>query len=218
MGPPYIAIRLVDNPVGKIILNHGRSGGVDMSHVAVAPYDGVGRADRIGLNFTEVGTGVYFDLNGDGQLEQISWTSPSADDAWLSLDRNHNGFIDGGVVASNPSMAGLVHALSLGQPLGDIRLLSLGTGANLESLPGATHDWGIAQWGQRIVSVTIDGVADLVDQQCRQVLGGRYLRVNPIVDPPIEMDDIGKLKKLVDYGKGAYSADLKKWVEKVFLA
>lgn len=50
--------RLVDNPVGRIILNHGRSVGVDMSHVVMAKYDGVGRADRIGLNFTEVGTGV----------------------------------------------------------------------------------------------------------------------------------------------------------------
>jgi len=52
------ASRLVDNPVGKIILNHARAVGVDVQHVAVAKYDGVGRADRIGLNFTEVGTGV----------------------------------------------------------------------------------------------------------------------------------------------------------------
>ncbi len=52
------ASRLVDNPVGKIILNHARSVGMDVSHVAIAKYDGVGRADRIGLNFTEVGTGV----------------------------------------------------------------------------------------------------------------------------------------------------------------
>jgi 2-dehydro-3-deoxygluconokinase len=50
--------RLVDNPVGRIILNHGRGVGMDMSHVVMAKYDGVGRADRIGLNFTEVGTGV----------------------------------------------------------------------------------------------------------------------------------------------------------------
>src|SRR3954471_10104897 len=50
--------RLVDNPLGRIIVNHGRSVGVDMSHVAMAKYDGVGWADRIGLNFTEVGTGV----------------------------------------------------------------------------------------------------------------------------------------------------------------
>src|SRR5437868_3130955 len=50
--------RLVDNPVGRIILNHGRSVGMDMSQVVTAKFDGVGREDRIGLNFTEVGTGV----------------------------------------------------------------------------------------------------------------------------------------------------------------
>src|SRR3954462_10626833 len=50
--------RVVDNPLGKLILNHGRAVDMDMSNVAVAKFDGVGRADRIGLNFTEVGTGV----------------------------------------------------------------------------------------------------------------------------------------------------------------
>ncbi len=50
--------RLVDNPLGHIILNHGRAVGLDMSHVVMAKYDGVGKVDRIGLNFTEVGTGV----------------------------------------------------------------------------------------------------------------------------------------------------------------
>src|SRR6478672_3850627 len=52
------ASRIVDNPVGRIILNQARAVGVDVSNVVVAKYDGVGRADRIGLNFTEVGTGV----------------------------------------------------------------------------------------------------------------------------------------------------------------
>ena len=50
--------RMVDNPVGRIVLNHGRSVGMDMRHMVMAKYDGVGRADRVGLNFTEVGTGV----------------------------------------------------------------------------------------------------------------------------------------------------------------
>ena len=50
--------RMVDNPVGRLVLNHGRSVGMDMRHMIMAKYDGVGRADRVGLNFTEVGTGV----------------------------------------------------------------------------------------------------------------------------------------------------------------
>lgn len=50
--------RLPDNPVAWMIRNHARGGGLDLSHVVWVPYDGVGRQDRVGLNFTEVGTGV----------------------------------------------------------------------------------------------------------------------------------------------------------------
>jgi len=50
--------RLVDNPLGHFIKNHARASGMDISEVVWVPYDGAGRADRIGLNFTEVGMGV----------------------------------------------------------------------------------------------------------------------------------------------------------------
>lgn len=50
--------RLVDNPLGHFIRNHAKTSGMDVSEVIWVPYDGVGRADRIGLNFTEVGIGV----------------------------------------------------------------------------------------------------------------------------------------------------------------
>src|SRR5438445_28747 len=38
--------RLVDNPLGRLVVNHGRAVGVDMSHVVTAQYDGLGREDR----------------------------------------------------------------------------------------------------------------------------------------------------------------------------
>jgi 2-dehydro-3-deoxygluconokinase len=50
--------RLVDNPLGHFIQNHARTSGMDVSEIVWVPYDGSGRADRIGLNFTEVGIGV----------------------------------------------------------------------------------------------------------------------------------------------------------------
>jgi 2-dehydro-3-deoxygluconokinase len=50
--------KLVDNPLGHFIKNHARASGMDLSEVVWVPYDGSGRADRIGLNFTEVGIGV----------------------------------------------------------------------------------------------------------------------------------------------------------------
>lgn len=50
--------RLPENYVASMIRNHARAGGLDVGEVVWVPYDGVGRADRVGLNFTEVGTGV----------------------------------------------------------------------------------------------------------------------------------------------------------------
>jgi len=47
---------LNDSPMGRIVGNHARSVGMDISHAPVHKYDGVGKKDRIGLNFTEVGT------------------------------------------------------------------------------------------------------------------------------------------------------------------
>src|ERR1700722_5551222 len=47
---------LNDSPMGRIIMNHARSVGMDISHAVTRKWDGVGKRDRIGLNFTEVGT------------------------------------------------------------------------------------------------------------------------------------------------------------------
>src|ERR1700742_1474317 len=43
------------SPMGRIVANHARAVGMDISHAVTKKYDGVGKVDRIGLNFTEVG-------------------------------------------------------------------------------------------------------------------------------------------------------------------
>src|ERR1041385_5008057 len=49
---------LADNAVGRLVQDLIYQGGVDQSHVQWVKFDGVGRTDRNGLNFTERGFGV----------------------------------------------------------------------------------------------------------------------------------------------------------------
>jgi 2-dehydro-3-deoxygluconokinase len=53
-----VVTALADNQVGRLVEDFILQGGVDTSYLRWAPYDGVGREVRNGLNFTERGYGV----------------------------------------------------------------------------------------------------------------------------------------------------------------
>lgn len=85
---------------------------------------------------------------------------------------SYDGFIDGGVFATNPSLVGLAQALDSrnAEPatLSDVRLLSLGSGTVPHLVSEQQVDWGIIQWGTKLVSIMLEGVADVARFQCQQ--------------------------------------------------
>ena len=53
-----VVTALVDNEIGRLLEDLILQGGVDTSFIKWSPFDGIGRAERNGLNFTERGFGV----------------------------------------------------------------------------------------------------------------------------------------------------------------
>src|SRR6476661_7145427 len=52
---------------------------------------------RDGFHLSGPDPAVRFDIDADGVLDNIAWTRAGGDDAFLCMDRNHNGVIDNGI-------------------------------------------------------------------------------------------------------------------------
>lgn len=90
---------LVDNPLGALVANHARAGGINLDYVVNKPYDGVGKEARIGLNFTEVGTGVRSSvtLYDRGHSATMNMQAGDVDFADLFGNRGVRWFHTGGI-------------------------------------------------------------------------------------------------------------------------
>ncbi len=106
-----IVTALADNPIGRLVEDLVRQGGVDQSHIRWLPYDGVGRLARNGLNFTERGFGVRAPLGcSDRGHTAISQLKPGEID-WEGIFGNegalwfHTGGVFTGLSETTPLVA-----------------------------------------------------------------------------------------------------------------
>ena len=140
---------------------------------------------------------------------------------------SYQGYVDGFVVANNPSMCALSQVV---QPpdeqdengsvhkdegtavaeLSDIVLFSLGTGLNPRYIDDDEADWGWIKWmiqlspkrqwyALPLVFMMWEGGIELANFQCRQFLGSRFHRLDPLLPQLIDIDDVkrmGLLKKI----------------------
>ena len=132
----------------------------------------------------------------------------------------YDGFIDGGVVANNPSVCALTQAINPptgAQKLDDISLLSLGTGNNPKYMEVRDPNLGLVQWAPRMINLMLEGGAGLADYQCEQLLGMQYLRVNPILPETIAMDEVSKIPLLIDVASNFDLSGTIFWLKRHYL-
>jgi len=123
-------------------------------------------------------------------------------------------YIDGGVVANNPSMAAVAQTQDTrntepAPKLDDIFLLSIGTGTNLSYIKGRNLDWGLAQWAKPLVSLLLDASMGIADFQCRHILKQNYRRIAPVFphDTNIKLDEWQRSQELIDFGNASPLTD-----------
>ncbi len=112
----------------------------------------------------------------------------------------YQGYVDGGMFANNPAMAGVTLAVQYGVPIEDITVFSISTGCNPEALPvdDANQSRGLVQWAPDLISLLMSASSESTDAACRMMLGGRYCRVNPMLPDTISLDDAEAVPKLIE--------------------
>jgi patatin-like phospholipase/acyl hydrolase len=131
----------------------------------------------------------------------------------------YQGYVDGGVVANNPSMCALAQAIDAptgGRSLREIDLLSLSTGMNPHFISEQNAEWGVVQWVPHLISLILEGSVGLADYQCRQVLGKRYQRLNPILPVDVPLDKIDQIPLLKEIAGGADISQAVAFVKKYY--
>lgn len=152
------------------------------------------------------------DSDGDERVRDVAARTCAAPTYFPA----YQGYVDGGVVANNPSVSALAQALHEGCELRELALLSIGTGAEPKFVRGSP-DWGWGQWARPLVNLMISGVMGVADFQCRQLLRERYHRLNPYLDRGVDLDDTREatLDYLEEAAEGLDLAPELDWLEAV---
>lgn len=130
----------------------------------------------------------------------------------------YQGYIDGGMIANNPSVCALAQALSANganvASSRDVLLLSIGTGFSPERIESIGGDWGVEQWNFRLVSIPIGRSEDVAHYQCGAILGDCYERIQPRLPKAVGLDDVGAIDDL-DRIAGSYldSAEMRSSID-----
>lgn len=138
---------------------------------------------------------------------------------------SHDGYIDGGMMANNPSTAAIAYALGHAQPrpaLEDVCVLSIGTGLSPSIINYDTKGWGVIQWmlnpfrspAEPLLNVLFDGVVEADAIMSRHMIKPRYLRLNPPLAQPTGLDNWKAIPQLIKTAADYELGPTFEWIEK----
>lgn len=128
---------------------------------------------------------------------------------------SYQGYVDGGVVCNNPSVAALAQALDPGtggQQIGNVALLSVGTGRNPRRIEGERRDWGLIGWAPHLVDMLIEGSMDAVRYECDRLLCDRFRRVDTWLSEPVALDDAQVIPAMIGVGSTIELDEVVAWL------
>jgi len=189
-----------DNPVGRLVEDFMLQGGVDVSHVAWMPYDGIGRTVRNGLNFVERGFGCRGARScADRGLTAVSQLKPGMID-WENLFGREGvrWFHTGGIFAalSETTAEVAIEALKAAKKYGTVTSYDLNYRASLwKSIGGQARAREVNREIAKYVDVMIGNEEDFTAALGFEVEG---------VDANLTALPVDSFAKMIDRARAAY--------------
>lgn len=142
---------------------------------------------------------------------------------------SYQGYVDGFVVANNPSMCALAQALDTAEvDLKNIVLLSVGTGLNPRYIDDKDTDWGWVKWmiqldrqqqhlyALPLVYMMWEGGVDLANYQCKHLIHDRFHRLDPVLTELVDIDEVDKMDRLEQIANDAKLEKTEIWIGDYF--
>eukprot|EP01117_Protostelium_nocturnum_P012990 TRINITY_DN4812_c0_g1_i1.p1 TRINITY_DN4812_c0_g1~~TRINITY_DN4812_c0_g1_i1.p1 ORF type:complete len:382 (-),score=167.25 TRINITY_DN4812_c0_g1_i1:232-1377(-) len=111
----------------------------------------------------------------------------------------YQGRIDGGTYANCPAMVAVTSAINAGVKPEDIVVLSLSTGNSPQHIPSDVYgegNWGIYEWGTRLIDILLDANTQSTNYQCECLLSKRYHRIDPLLKTSVGLDQSDAVSSL----------------------
>jgi 2-dehydro-3-deoxygluconokinase len=188
-----VVTAVVDNEVGRLLEDLMLQGGVDLSHVKWVPFDGIGRASRVGLNFTERGFGVRAAVGCSDRAHSAASQLKPGDIDWDRIFRKEGvrWFHCGGIFAALSATAAdlVIEAMEAAREAGTVISYDLNFRASLwKSQGGTARAMEVNRKVASLVDVMIGNEEDFTAALGFQV---------PEMDEHISNLDPGNFKKMI---------------------